>query len=93
MKYRVSVAAGLPASQPTAMASAFSKEVIFEKYESRLYFQDFAVHQYLRGTRQLRLISVNVPRVRVSAKLFTGEAVPVAVKAFDKYRGAAGRLG
>ncbi len=85
VKYRVSVAAGLPASQPTAMASAFSKEVIFEKYESRLYFQDFAAHQYSRGTRQLRLLAVNVPRVRVSAKLFTGEAVPVAVKAFDKY--------
>ncbi len=30
-------------------------------------------------------LRVNVPRVRVSAKLFTGEAVPVAVKAFDKY--------
>ena len=67
------------------MASAFTREVIFEQYESRLYFQDFAVHQYSRGSRQLRLISVNVPRVRVSAKLFTGEAVPVAVKAFDKY--------
>ena len=48
VKYRVVIAAGLPASQPTAMASAFSKEVIFEKYESRLYFQDFAAHQYLR---------------------------------------------
>ncbi len=85
VKYRVSVAAGLPASQPTAMASAFSKDLVFEKYDSRLYFQDFAAHQYSRGTRQLRLLAVNVPRVRVSAKLFTGEAVPVAVKAFDKY--------
>ncbi len=87
-KYRVSVAAGLPASEPTATASLFSKELKFEKYEPRLYFQDVASHQYLYGTRQLRLLVVNVPRVRVSARLFTGAAVPAAVKAFDKYEEA-----
>ena len=84
-RYRVSVAAGLPAREPTATSAPFKQEVAFEKYDSRLYFQDITAHQYVGGTRQLRLVSVNVPRVRVSAKLFTGTQVPAAVKAFDAY--------
>jgi uncharacterized protein YfaS (alpha-2-macroglobulin family) len=84
-RYRVSVAAGLPAREPTATRAPFVREVAFEKFDPRLYFQDFAAHQYVGGTRQLRLLSVNVPRLRISAKIFTGEAVAEAVKAFDKY--------
>ncbi len=83
--YRVSVAPGLPAREPIVTTAPFQQEVTFEKYESRLYFQDFAAHQYQRGSRELRLLTVNVPRVRVTAKLFTGAAVPIAVKGFDKY--------
>jgi len=84
-QYRVSVAPNVPAREPTQTVSPFTQEVAFEKFESRLYFQDFAAHQYARGSRQLRLLAMNVPRVRVSAKLFRGETVPAAVKAFDKY--------
>ena len=84
--YRVSVAAGLPAREPIATTAPFQREVTFEKYESRLYFQDFAAHQYVRGTRELRLLALNVPRLRVSAKLFTGEAVATALKGYDKYQ-------
>lgn len=84
-RYRVSVAAGVPAREPTQSSSVFKREVTFEKFESRLYFQDVSAHQYAGGSRQLRLLSVNVPRVRVSAKLFSGASVPVAVKEFDHY--------
>ncbi len=84
-RYQVSVAPGVPAREPTRMSAAFKQEVVFEKFPSRLYFQDVAAHQYTGGTRQLRLLSVNVPRLRVTAKIFEGENVAAAVKAFDKY--------
>lgn len=83
--YRVSVSPGLPAREPVTTSAASSQQASFAPITPRLYFSDFSAHQFVGGTRQLRLISVNIPRVRVSAKLFTGEAIPVAVKAYDKY--------
>ncbi len=84
-QYLLTVAAGLPAREPVATDKPFTKEVAFQKIAPRLYFQDFAVHQYARGSRELRLLSLNIPRVRVVAKLFTGAAIPAALKAYDKY--------
>lgn len=85
VQYRVTVAAGLPAREPVATDKPFTKQLVFDKVAPRLFFQDFAAHQFARGTRQLRLLSVNVPRVRVTAKLFAGEAIPAALKAYEKY--------
>ncbi len=65
--YRVSVAAGLPAREPVTMTAPFSAEARFEPIPPRLYFQDFAAPQLSGGTRQLRLLAVNVPRVHVTA--------------------------
>ncbi|MEO5720926.1 MAG: hypothetical protein ABIR71_05580, partial [Chthoniobacterales bacterium] len=77
---------GLPAREPVALSAPYSGQVVFERIAPRLYFQDFSTHQWTGGTRQLRLLAVNVPRVRVSAKLFTGDTIPAAVKAYDKYQ-------
>ena len=85
VKYRVSVAAGLPARDPVATTAPFVKEVAFDKFAPRLYFSDFATHQLAGGTRQVRLVSMNVPRIRITAKRFTGDAIPAALKAYDKY--------
>ncbi|HEX8281514.1 MAG TPA: hypothetical protein VF551_09055, partial [Chthoniobacterales bacterium] len=87
-RYRVTVAPGVPAQEPTETTAPFTKEFTFEKYDPRLYFQDFAAHQYAGGTRELRLVAVNVPRLRVSAKLFRGDEVAAAVKAYDAYEQA-----
>ncbi len=84
--YRLTLKRGLPAREPVTLAAPYTGEAIFERIAPRLYFQDFAAHQWTSGTRQLRLLAVNVPRVRVSAKLFTGDSVPVAHKAFEKYQ-------
>ena len=84
-RYRVSVAPGFPARDPVVTAAAFKQEVGFEKVAPRLYFQEFTTHQHAAGTRQLRLVAMNVPRVRVSAKLFKGDAIPAATKAFADY--------
>lgn len=84
--YRFALKSGLPAREPVTLSVPYSNEVSFERIAPRLYFQDFATHQWTGGTRQMRLLAVNVPRVRVSAKLFKGDAIPAAVKAYDKYQ-------
>jgi uncharacterized protein YfaS (alpha-2-macroglobulin family) len=85
VRYRLAVKAGLPARQPFKLDRAQTKEVVFKEIAPRLYFEDFATHQHLAGTRRFRLLSVNVPRIRVIARLFTGDTTPVAVKAYDHY--------
>lgn len=84
-KYRVTTKAGLSAREPFKLERAQTNDLVFKQIASRLYFEDFATHQHRSGTRQFRLLSVNVPRLRVTARLFTGDTTPVAIKAYDKY--------
>ena len=85
-QYRVTVKPGIPARQPFQLERAQTKEVVFKQITPRLYFEDFATHQHRAGTRKFRLLSVNIPRIRVTARLFTGDTTPVAIKAYDKYQ-------
>ena len=84
--YRVAVKSGLPSRDPFTLAADVARDVVFQRIPPRLYFQDFETHQLLTGTRQFRLLSVNVPRIRVTARLYSGDAVPVALRAYDRYR-------
>ncbi len=84
-RYRFSLKAGLPAREPVTLSAAYANEVTFERVASRLYFLDFSTHQWAGGAREMRLLALNVPRVRVTAKLFAGDAIPTAVRAYDKY--------
>jgi len=85
VQYRVATKAGIPARQPLRLERAQTRDVVFKQIAPRLYFEGFATHQHLSGTRRFRLLSVNVPRLRVTAKLFTGDTTPVAIKAYDRY--------
>ncbi|HSP45191.1 MAG TPA: MG2 domain-containing protein, partial [Chthoniobacterales bacterium] len=84
-KYRVTTKAGLPAKEPFKFERAQTSDLVFKQIAPRLYFEDFATQQHRAGTRRFRLLSVNVPRIRVTARLFTGDTTPVAIKAYDKY--------
>jgi uncharacterized protein YfaS (alpha-2-macroglobulin family) len=84
-KYRVTTKAGLAAKEPFKLERTQTSEVVFKQIAPRLYFEDFSTHQHRAGTRRFRLLAVNVPRVRVTARLFTGDTTPVAIKAYDKY--------
>jgi uncharacterized protein YfaS (alpha-2-macroglobulin family) len=87
VKYSVTLKAGLPAAQPFKLDRAVTKEVSFKEVGPRLYFEDFVTHQHLAGTHRFRLLSINVPRLHVTARLFTGDTTAVAVKAYDHYEG------
>ena len=91
-QYRVAIKSGIPSRQPFQLERAQTKEVSFKQIAPRLYFEDFATHQHRAGTRKFRLLSVNVPRLRVTARLFTGDTTPVAIKAYDKYQEPAGEM-
>jgi uncharacterized protein YfaS (alpha-2-macroglobulin family) len=84
-KYRVTTKAGLTAKEPFKLDRAQSKDLVFKQIAPRLYFEDFATQQHRAGTRRFRLLAVNVPRIRVTARLFTGNTTAVAIKAYDKY--------
>jgi alpha-2-macroglobulin len=85
VRYKVTLKEGLLAREPFKLERAQTTEVAFEEIAPRLYFEDFATHQHLTGTRRFRLLSMNVPRIRVIARLFTGDTTPIAVKAYDHY--------
>jgi alpha-2-macroglobulin len=84
-KYRVTTKPGLQAKEPFQFERAQTNDLVFTQIAPRLYFEDFATHQHRAGTRKFRLLSVNVPRIKVTARLFTGDTTPVAIKAYDKY--------
>jgi uncharacterized protein YfaS (alpha-2-macroglobulin family) len=84
-KYRVTTKAGLPAREPFQLDRAQTNDLVFKPISPRLYFEDFLTQQQRAGTRRFRLLSVNVPRIRVTARLFTGDTTAVAIKAYDKY--------
>src|SRR5256714_7305165 len=84
-KYRVTTKAGVPAKEPFKFERAQTNDLVFKQIAPRLYFEDFATHQHRAGTRKFRLLSVNIPRLKVTARLFTGDTTTVAIKAYDKY--------
>jgi len=84
-KYRVTTKPGLAAKEPFKIDRAQTNDLLFKQIAPRLYFEDFSTSQHRTGTRRFRLLSVNVPRIHVSARLFTGDTIPVAIKAYDHY--------
>lgn len=84
-KYRVAVEPGVPAVEAFVLAKGTIEEVEFEPILPRLYFEAYDTHQMRAGERKMHLLAVNTPKIRVSAKLFTGTAIPVAFRAYDDY--------
>lgn len=84
-QYRVEIKPGLSAHQPFRLERGQTSTLVFKPIAPRLYFEEFATQQHLSGSRRFRLLSVNVSRVRVTARLFTGDTTTVAIKAYDHY--------
>ena len=84
-KYRVTTKPGVPAKDPFKLERGQTSELVFKQIAPRLYFEDFSTSQHFAGTRRFRLLAVNIPRVRVTARLFTGDNMTVALKAYDHY--------
>ena len=70
--YRVTVRAGLPSAQPFVLERNSATDLVFSPIVPRIAFQQFAAHQRSSGLRQLHLLALNAPRIKVTAKLFDG---------------------
>ena len=83
--YTVTVAGETAAFQPFTLGQPVSRTVSFAPVPSRLYFQGFAAQQQRAGSRQFGLMSVNVSKLRVTAKRIPAESVIAAFDAYSKY--------
>ena len=83
--YTVTVAGETAAFEPFTLGQAASRKVSFAPVPSRLYFQGFAAQQQRAGSRQFGLMSVNVSKLRVTAKRVPAESVIAAFDAYAKY--------
>ncbi len=84
-KYRVSVEPGLPAAEAFVLAKGTIQEVEFEPIPPRLYLESYETHQMRAGERKYHLLAINTPKIRVSAKLFSGAGIPVAFRGYEGY--------
>jgi len=82
--YRVAIEPGLPAAEPFVLSKGTIEEQTFEPIPPRLYFEAYETHQMKNGERKFHLLAVNVPKIQVSAKLFTGTAIPVALRTYER---------
>ena len=73
--YTVTVAGETPATEPFTLGQPVSRKVSFAPVPSRLYFQGFAAQQQRAGSRQFGLMSVNVSKLRVTAKVVPADSV------------------
>jgi uncharacterized protein YfaS (alpha-2-macroglobulin family) len=83
--YTVTVAGETAAAEPFTLGQAASRKVSFAPVASRLYFQGFAAQQQRAGSRQFGLMSVNVSKLRVTAKRVPADRVIAAFDAYAKY--------
>ena len=83
--FRVDVARGLAATEPFTLPEAYQETVSFEPIPPSLVLEGFATHQLNSGTRNFHMQAINVPKIRVTAKIFQPETAPLALKAYDEY--------
>lgn len=84
-EYTVDIAQGLPAAEPFMLPEQVQEIVSFEPIPPSLVLEGFSTHQLSSGTRHFHMQAINVPKIRVTAKLFQPETAPLALKAYEEY--------
>ncbi len=84
-RYRLAVRTGLPAEESFTLDKATETNILMPAIPARLYFPAFSADQQAAGRRQLPLLAVNVPSVRLRAKLLEPEAAIYALRGYDSY--------
>ena len=83
--YRLIVGAGLPSSDPFALSKEYRSTVRFNPIPPRLYLEGFATHQLSTGSRHFHLLAINVPKIHLTARVFTAESAIHALEAYRLY--------
>ena len=83
--YRVTTLAGLPSAEGFVLSQDHEITVLFQPIEPRIGFEDEETHHLSSGARKVRLLSVNVPKLRVTAKAFTADTAAGSAAAHQRY--------
>ena len=83
--YHVEIARGLPAADPFTLAANVNETTSFDPIPASLVLEGFSTHQLSSGTRNFHMKAVNVPKIRVTAKLFQPDTAPLALKTYGDY--------
>ena len=83
--YRLVARTGLPAEEAFALDKAATTNILMPAIPARLYFPAFSEDQQAVGWRQFPLRAVNVPSVRLRAKLLEPDAAIYALRGYDSY--------
>jgi uncharacterized protein YfaS (alpha-2-macroglobulin family) len=84
-RYTVTLRRGLPAAEAFALGAPETFEVEVPPVDPRLYFPQFSTEQLAGGNRSFPLLAVNVPRVRVRAKLLEAPTAIHALRGYESY--------
>lgn len=83
--YTVVADAGLHAKESVPLERATEQTRRFFPVDPDLSFAGFADQQLSTGQRKYVLFAINVPRIRVTAKLLDAATLPQALAAYDQY--------
>ena len=83
--YFVSLLRGFPASEAFQLAEPVWLRVEVPPVAPRLYFPAFSTEQYAGGRRSFSLLAVNVPKVRLRAKLLEPDTLIHALRGYEAY--------
>jgi uncharacterized protein YfaS (alpha-2-macroglobulin family) len=83
--YQLIVGAGLPSSDPFTLSKEYRSTARFTPVPPRLYLEGFATHQLSTGSRHFHLLAINVPKIHLTARVFTPEAAIGALEAYRHY--------
>jgi uncharacterized protein YfaS (alpha-2-macroglobulin family) len=84
-RYQLVARTGLPAGEPFTLDKAATTNILMPAIPARLYFPAFSEDQQAVGRRQFPLLAVNVPSVRLRAKLLGPDAAIYALRGYDSY--------
>lgn len=83
--YTVEIRRGLPCEEGFRLASSSTETFSVPPVPPRLYFPAWSAEQLASGRREFPLVSVNVGRVQVRAKLMDSSAVVHALRGYRSY--------
>lgn len=85
-QYHFKVRAGLEAKEPFQLEKPVEASLVVPPVAPRLYFPSFSREQLAGGSRQIPLLSVNVRRIQIRAKLLEGPTAVHALRGYQSYR-------
>ena len=83
--YSLTLRAGLPAAEPFTLAITQAFKADVPRVAPRLYFSAFSGEQLAFGNRTFPLLAVNVPKVRLRAKLLEPQTALYALDGYSSY--------